>query len=184
VADLTNDTAYKLYREAQKIDPWPGENYSGTSVLAGVKVAQSMGFFDEYRWCFSIEDMLRALSHEGPIVVGTDWYDGMYEPRADGLVRPTGAKVGGHCWLIRGFQMKPKLKGVREPVFRARNSWGGDWGVGGDFFITLSDYESMLLPGGDQVVFMGRHKTVAKVEAEVARPARRNPNFWVNRRSW
>ena len=168
VPSLTNDFAHNLYKQAQKIDPWEGENYEGTSVLAGVKVAKSWGYFDEYRWCFSVEDMLRALSTEGPIVVGTDWYDSMYSPQASGLVKPgQGSVIGGHCWLIRGFQLKPTF--ASEPVFRARNSWGGDWGVSGDFFVTVSDYEKHLMPGGEQVVFMGRHKYVSTPAAQGTR---------------
>lgn len=175
VPNLTNDFALSVYHEAQKIDPWPGEDYSGTSVLAGVKVAHQRGYFDSYRWCFSIEDMLRALSHEGPIVVGTDWYDGMYQPAPSGLVSPSGSVVGGHCWLIRGFQLKPTF--ASEPVFRARNSWGADWGVNADFFITLSDYEKYLMPGGEQVVFVGRHKTLPQA-------AFASRNTFANHRSW
>ena len=32
-----------LYREARKIDEWPGEAYDGTSVRAGVEVLRSVG---------------------------------------------------------------------------------------------------------------------------------------------
>lgn len=170
VPGLNYSFAFNLYKSAQRIDPWPGENYSGTSVLAGVKVAQSMGYFDSYRWAFSVEDILRALSHEGPVVVGTMWNESMYSPRPDGLLEVGNDKiVGGHCYLIRGFQMKPRLKGVNEPVLRIRNSWGKDWGVKGDAFIRLSDYEKYLLPDGEAVIFMGRHKTVSRPVAVTRR---------------
>jgi hypothetical protein len=32
-----------LYHEAQKVDPWPGENYSGTSVSAACDVLRTVG---------------------------------------------------------------------------------------------------------------------------------------------
>lgn len=159
VPGLDYNFALGIYTAAKKIDPWPGEEYEGTAVIAGVKVAQARGYFDTYRWAFSVEDICRALSHEGPVVVGTQWYEGMYEPDRNGLVRPgVGPVVGGHCYLIRGFQMKPTFVG--EPVFRIRNSWGRSWGKDGDAFITFSDYEKYLLPQGEAVIFMGRHKTV------------------------
>lgn len=161
VPGLDNAFARRLYREAQKIDPWPGEDYSGTSVLAGVKVAQSWGFFDEYRWAFSVDDIMRALAHEGPVVVATVWKDSMYEPRPSGLIRPAEGKVvGAHCFLLRGFSLKSRLKGEgkAEPMFRMRNSWGRDWGVKGDAFITVEDYDRYLMDGAEAVIFMGRHK--------------------------
>lgn len=163
--DLDYAFAMAIYNEAKRIDPWPGEDYEGTAVLAGAKAAQARGYFDEYRWCFSVEDMLRALSNEGPVVVGTNWTDSMYDPSPAGLVDPSGEVIGGHCFLIRGYQLRPdehlRAEGVTEAVFRFRNSWGPGWGRNGDGFITVSDYEKYLLPEGDQVVFMGRHKRPA-----------------------
>jgi Papain family cysteine protease len=175
VAGIKDAFAFDIYREAKKIDPWPGEDYEGTSVLAGVKIAQQRGYFDSYRWCFSVEDILRALSHEGPVVVGTNWHRSMYYPAPSGLLKPDGDVVGGHCYLIRGFQLKPRF--ASEPVLRIRNSWGRDWGADGDAFITLSDYEKHLLPGADQVVFVGRHKTVSQ-PAPVAQVRTRSLGHW------
>jgi len=43
---LLNRARYEarwLYREAQKVDAWPGENYEGTSVRAGLDVLRSRG---------------------------------------------------------------------------------------------------------------------------------------------
>jgi hypothetical protein len=43
---LLNRVRYEsrwLYREAQKIDAWPGESYEGTSVRAGLEVLRSRG---------------------------------------------------------------------------------------------------------------------------------------------
>ncbi len=166
VRGIDDAFAQEIYREAQKIDPWPGEEYSGTSVLAGVKIAQQRGYFGTYRWCFSVEDILRALAHEGPVVVGTVWKDGMYQPDSSGLIRPGGGEVvGGHCYLIRGFALDPSRGNwpvsLKEPTFRIRNSWGGDWGRAGDAFITVADYERYLMPDSDAAVFVDRHR-VAK----------------------
>lgn len=63
-----------VYNQAQKIDPWPGEGYSGTTVAAGMEVIRTLGPLrkgeqdpDEgigaYRWATSVDEVLRALGH-------------------------------------------------------------------------------------------------------------------------
>lgn len=157
---ITDVTAQAIYKAAQKIDPWPGEQYEGTSVLAGVQVAQQLGHFTEYRWCFGVDDMMRALSHEGPIVVGTVWKDSMFAPAANGVLDCSGTNQGGHCYLIRGLDLRKK----GGPYFRITNSWGPDWGKKGDAWIRVEDYEAHLLPEGDACV---------PVEARRRRPSPR-----------
>lgn len=66
--------AFWLYHEAQKIDEWPGTDYDGTSVNAGLKVAKSEGLrrarsgmiaegegINAYRWATSVDDVHAAL---------------------------------------------------------------------------------------------------------------------------
>lgn len=67
-----------LYREAQKVDAWPGENYEGTSVRAGLDVLRSRGHcrvgtlgkvypedvasgISVYRWATSPEEVHEAI---------------------------------------------------------------------------------------------------------------------------
>lgn len=138
-------TAQAVYRRAQQLDEWAGEQYEGTSVLAGAKAASELGWVKEYRWAFGLDDVLLALSHHGPVVMGTVWLDGMYEPDARGRLHVTGSEVGGHCWLARGLD-------TRRRLVLARNSWGADWGRGGDFLITWDDLELLLHRGGEACV--------------------------------
>jgi hypothetical protein len=67
----------KIYWEAQKIDEWKGGSYpgaspfyEGTSVLAGLKVAQKAGWADGYRWSFSLDDLILGVGYNGPAVLG------------------------------------------------------------------------------------------------------------------
>lgn len=174
--------AMTLYREAQKLDPWPGEDYEGTSVLAGMKAAQARGHFSEYRWCFTVDDIIRAVAHEGPVVIGIDWLEDMFTPDERGMLSPTGSVAGGHCLIIRGVTLEPR--GVRKgvgPVFRLTNSWGADWGENGEAFITVEDYERHLMPGADQAVPMEQRvrrsgkAEAAAADAEEARGKGRHP---------
>lgn len=66
-----------LYREAQKVDEWPGENYDGTSVRAGLDVLRERGHrrvwgeeswaarpiegISENRWATSVAEILTCL---------------------------------------------------------------------------------------------------------------------------
>jgi hypothetical protein len=157
-----NTFARNLYRSAQKIDEWEGENYSGTSVLAGAKVAQLGGYITGYRWAFSIDEVLDALAFLGPVVLGVPWLESMYGTLPGGLVKVAGKQVGGHAILATGFGMKSFPGGQNtwrnknpEFVVRWRNSWGSSYGVKGDGFIRVSDLAT-LLKVGEACVPLGR----------------------------
>jgi len=138
--------SHRLYKEAQKIDPWPGENYEGTAVLAGIKVSIRMGHVYSYRWCFSLEDYIKAVLLEGPVLVGTNWMDSMWDPDPDTHILDCRGEVsGGHCYIIRGVNTRLKK-------FRITNSWGKDWGYNGDASITFADWQKYMMPEGEGAV--------------------------------
>jgi len=134
----------KIYWEAQKIDQWPGGAYpgadpykEGSSVIAAMKVAKSLGYIQEYRWAFGIEDIKRALSEIGPVVLGIPWYKDMFNPAPCGAVHPTGKKVGGHALLARGIN-------VKEKKILLHNSWGEHWGEDGCTWIYWDDLATLV----------------------------------------
>jgi len=155
IKNINNKTARQLYFEAQRIDNWeggayPGANpfYEGTSVLAGVKVAKKMGFFDSYYWAFGINDLITGLA-TGPAVLGVLWTWAMYNPNRQGFIRPTGQIAGGHCILCRGVNLD-------QGYFTLRNSWGPSWGDKGDCYMTFSDMNALLDMYGEAVFFINR----------------------------
>ena len=165
---LTDAIARERYFTIQRRDPWPGGAYpgatpfyEGTSVLTGAKVMQELGYFQAYKWAFSIDDVMRALSHEGPVVFGLPWKDSMFEPRPSGLLDCSGTTQGGHAILGRGLSLKPRLKGEanKGPLIRLHNSWGKDWGpatMPGDAYITAADLEQLLKADGECCVPVNR----------------------------
>lgn len=153
--DIDDAYARLVYRDAQKVDEWPGENYEGTSVLAGAKVLAARGEYTGYHWAFSIEDVLWSIGYLGPVVLGIPWLTGMFTPRPSGLLDVIGPVEGGHAILARGVRLKARLTGEGlDPieVVRLRNSWGA-WGpLGGDCYLRVEDLERLLKADGDACV--------------------------------
>lgn len=148
--------ARSLYHAAQGLDPWaggayPGADpfYEGTSVLAGAKAAQNAGHFTEYRWAFGLDDVLLTLGYRGPVVLGLDWHEDMFDPDADGLLHVSGGVAGGHAILANGVS-------VRRRLVRLHNSWGADWGLDGEAFIGFDDLDRLLAADGEACIPTGR----------------------------
>ncbi len=146
----------KIYWVAQREDPWPGGSYpgaspiyEGTSVLYGIKAAADLGYYQEYRWATSEMEMRLGVGYLGPAIIGVDWYEGMFRPAADGYIRPTGDKAGGHCTLIIGVN-------VREKCYILHNSWGPGWGENGNAKISFFDMEKLLGDGGECCIITQR----------------------------
>lgn len=161
--------------EGWRGDPWPGGSYpgatpfyEGTSVLTGIKVARLMGFFDSYRWAFSIEEALRGVSSEGPAVTGMNWTRGWSRPDPQGLVHDDGDVIGGHCTALIGVLFGRRFKiGQRLgllPVYTKLDvgviaqSWGLDHGDRGRIYVLLDDLEARLKDDGEVCFPIGRRK--------------------------
>jgi hypothetical protein len=121
-----------------------GEQYDGTSTLDGAKELKDRGEISEYRWAFGLEQVILALGNVGPVVLGIPWYDSMYDA-PNGELKVSGSKVGGHCILARGVS-------VTKGYVILRNSWGPDWGLGGDARISFDDLGRLLADDGEAVV--------------------------------
>jgi hypothetical protein len=146
IQDATSDLAFALYNDAKKRwDPFRGEDYSGTTVLAGAKATRARGYLKEYRWAFGIEDALAAISWYGPAVLGVNWYEGMWNTDAKGRINVTGKISGGHAILARGVSV------TRQTVM-LHNSWGSDWGRAGTAEISWTDLDRLLKEDGEVCV--------------------------------
>ena len=163
--------AIQIYKRAQQIDPWPGEDYSGTSVLAGIKAVQEIlnsrgkPLIKEYRWAFGTEDVLRTLAYKGPVVLGIEWRQGQYTPDENGRIWLSGPVVGGHAILAKGVNIVWKDPNGPQTydnvddmnsLITLHNSWGTDWGIGGDAFFTVYELNYLLGQGGEACIPMRR----------------------------
>lgn len=150
--EFGNRLAQFYYEEAKKLDEWDGEDYEGTSVLAGAKVMNKYNLISEYRWCFNIDDIIDAVVFKGPVVIGIPWYESMYRTNSDGLCGVSGERVGGHCITITGYDPAMSFGRQTIEVFKWRNSWGSDYGDNGSGFIRVSDLRKLFLEGGEACI--------------------------------
>lgn len=141
-----------LYWEAQKIDPWaggayPGASpfYEGTSILAGQKVLQRLGYIEEYRWAFGVEDLALAVGYKGPAIIGVPWYQGMFKVHSCGFIHVTGSQAGGHAVVVHSVD-------ADDHYFRIWNSWGRDWGNEGTAKVSFEEMAKLLASWGEAVI--------------------------------
>lgn len=152
-ADVPTDPdsfAQHIYKAAQHLDVWDGEDYSGTSVHAGVKAMRDVGLVKEYRWAFSITDVIDSILSKSPVVLGVKWYSGMYEA-PNGVLTVSGDLVGGHAITAVGYSVQYKDLGGEDTII-LRNSWGPDWGNNGLAEIKVSELEALLMDNGEACI--------------------------------
>ena len=131
-----------IYKEAQKLDEWIGENYDGTSVRGAAKYLQKNKKIGNYYWAYDVNTLINTVLNVGPVVVGTYWYLRMFYPDRNGLIRIGGPIVGGHAYVINGVDVNKKL-------FRIKNSWGRRWGANGSAYISFNDMNTLIKMGGE-----------------------------------
>jgi hypothetical protein len=159
----TFDFAASIFHLALRLDDIAGEaDDTGTSVLAGAKACQKMGFISEYRWCFGVDEVARGIYNHGPVVVGTPWLDTMETPQylegwdsvsgnprvPNGPVLDiSGSEIGGHCYVATGF-----TRFGNTEWFKILNSWGYSWGDQGSAWIRKDDMAKMLRTTGEACI--------------------------------
>lgn len=138
-----NAFAFALYRLAQKLDEWPGEDYEGTSVRVGAKAAQRRGLISAYAFTESVRELATRILNKGPVVIGINWRTGPDNPnfRNNYYIRPMDSELrGGHAICVDGVRWNDD----KHDYFRLINSWGRDWSFHGRCRVTREDMEAWL----------------------------------------
>lgn len=146
---LYEPTARRCYSIATHIDPFPGAwkpTDTGSDGLSAAKACVQLGLITSYTHAFGLQHGLEALALS-PVITGCNWYDSMDSPDSTGLVSisPNAVVRGAHEWVVRGIDTE------RQRV-RCRNSWGINWGEGGYFDLSFSDWDRLLNEQGDITV--------------------------------
>jgi hypothetical protein len=145
----TDGHAMDIYKLATTLDPWSGQyppEDTGSSVLAAAKAAQRLGYIGGYQWAFGYNQLLAALMLQ-PVVVGTVWYDRMFNLGRYGFLNVSGSVAGGHAYLIIGYA-------AHDRYFTILNSWGVDWGRKGRARIKAADMRRLIKDDGEAVVYV------------------------------
>jgi hypothetical protein len=144
----TDAVGLAVYHRATELDDIPGTwepdgsgEDTGSSGLAACKAMVEMGLFTRYEWCFGLQHLLVGLATRA-CMVGTNWYEGMFNPDARGIVTISGAIAGGHEYVFRGYNLKSQL-------LYGLNSWGSKWGIGGEFLMPFATADRLLKEDGD-----------------------------------
>ena len=138
-----------FYSKSTEFDDFPSiypPEDEGSSALGVAKFLKSIGVISRYEWIFDPQALLSALMF-GPILVGTNWYEDMFNPGSKGIITPTGRLAGGHEYLLRGYN-------VEKDLCRIRNNWTKDWGINGDAFIYREDLFYLMQLRGDAMVLV------------------------------
>lgn len=199
VPGVTSRYALGWYRNAQRRDVWPGEAYSGTSVLAGVLEGRARGVYTGVRWAKSAEELAAGIVLDekdggGPAIIGVEWRQGSYDTDALGVLRPSGDVVGGHCLCVLGFVPNGTKResalgqqlvaaglwegavSVGAPVFVVLNSWGLGFGQGGLCLVPLDAMRAWVRARGEFAIPQGRQLPKARrIAAPKAQPATAAP---------
>lgn len=97
----------------------------------------------DYARLYSVDDVRRCLAEQGPVLaalyVNQSWID-----TRDGIVKGSGAVIGGHAIVICGYDNLTRL-------FDFKNSWGERWGDKGYGCISYTDFEKSLMDAWSSV---------------------------------
>jgi hypothetical protein len=145
---LNEAEALRLYSAAETIDgdgPYP-PNDNGSSGLSVAKAAKNAGLISGYKHITSLAAAKTAIQ-TGPFIVGSNWYTGMDNPSANGLVAATGTVRGGHEYSCIGYD-------ADQDLWEFVNSWGASYGVAGHFFYSSATFSKLLSEEGDATVLL------------------------------
>lgn len=143
-----NPDGHRVYYETKIIEGEPG-NEDGATVRGGAKAMQARKRLAAYAFASSVDEIIEWLTNHGPVVMGTDWTDDMFQKDRNGFVRPTGGLAGGHCYTAIGYHPHRALaNGTRVRSIEFDNSWG----LWGRFEMTVEDVALLLARDGEACV--------------------------------
>lgn len=146
VLPVDESLAVQVYSLATQLDEFAGAyppDDTGSSGLGAAKALVKLGLASKYSHAFSL-DALKSALQSGPVMIGIEWLNSMFEPASDGTVpvdRRSGV-AGGHEFVVSAYD-------ASVGRFRMDNSWGESWGAGGSAWFREADLRWLLSQDGD-----------------------------------
>ena len=153
---------FDIYNAAQLIDEWPGVDYLGTSVRAGIKVLNKQGYISSYRWAFDGATAVNHILNVGPVVTGTDWMEGLMSVDKKGFVYPKGRMIGGHSVIFVGCNTLEKCPDGNSGSVTFLNSWGTSWGSKGRAKLSIQAFDQLIRANGEAAAVFEVYKPVTQ----------------------
>jgi hypothetical protein len=146
---LDEDFAVALYSLATVLDSFSGTyppTDTGSSGVGVAKALKALGLASSYTHAFSIGALNTALQ-AGPVIIGINWYNSMFDPRSDGqiVVDTTSGLAGGHELELNAYD-------ATTGEYEVTNSWASSWGVGECGYFTTAALSQLLSLQGDVTV--------------------------------
>lgn len=117
---------------------------TGSSSVAVGKTAVKRGLASGYLHITTAAALATAIQ-SGPVIVGTNWYNSMFEPNSKGqvVVTKSSGLAGGHEYVLDSV--------TTDGYFGFTNSWGTSFGVKGRFYIKQTEFLTLLNDDGDAI---------------------------------
>lgn len=146
---LDEDFAVALYSLASILDGVSGQyppTDTGSTGIGVAKALKALGLASGYTHAFSI-DALNSALQTGPVLIGINWYQSMFDPKSDGrIVVDTKSPLdGGHELELNAFD-------ATTGEYQVPNSWAESWGVNGCGYFTTAALTQLLSLQGDVTV--------------------------------
>jgi hypothetical protein len=139
--NYTDADGNAIYYECKVIDGEPGAE-DGSNVRSGAQAMQNRKRLSAYAFASNVSDAEAWVRKNGPVVMGTDWTNDMFNPDVNGYIAPTGGVAGGHCYVMSGVLDS-------EDAYLFDNSWDVTWGLGGKFKMKKADFVTLFADGGE-----------------------------------
>jgi hypothetical protein len=134
---FTNQDGHDFYYLCKIVDGEPKAE-DGSYVRSIAKVLSDKKRLDAYAWASSTDEITTWLLTKGPVMIGSDWYNDMFNPDSNGLMSISGGVAGGHAYVLCGVDLTTNQ-------YKMLNSWGSNWGKNGYAYINIPDFGSKLL---------------------------------------
>lgn len=136
-----NQEGEDLYYACKVIDGEPHAE-DGSDVRSLAKALQQAGRLQTYAFAADVGQIIAWLQGEGPLIIGSNWTNDMFNPDANGVVSITGGNAGGHCYVADEYDPGTDMLGFL-------NSWSEGWGLKGRFYIPRPAFVTLWADGGE-----------------------------------